>query len=73
VRRIYSVGYDRAGTEPTEPRTDMAPLVTRAIVQLNREKRFAIFVRCFHRRNEPFRLREIGQAVGPCSRSRTDV
>jgi len=23
VRRIYSVGYDRAGTRPTEPRTDM--------------------------------------------------
>jgi len=65
VRRIYEVGHENAGTEPEETRKDMAPLVTRAIVQLNRENRTKELRKLFPPSYEPFDYEDIGDTVAP--------
>lgn len=67
VAQFYGAGdaAPKLDDEPKETRKDMAPLVQRAAVQLNREKRWDDLRRLFPPSYEAFDYEDIGQSIAP--------
>jgi len=65
VAQFYEPNAPKLADEPEEPRKDMATLVQRAAVQLNREKRFDDLRRMFPPSYEAFDYEHVGRTIQP--------
>ena len=68
VSRIYSVGINKAGPEPSDPREDMAEYVRQELARLNAAGEHARARALFHPAYEPFEYEGVGRRIEQITR-----